>query len=559
MLSLACGDPEREYTGVSYSRFVLPFAYTAYTPKSIGSNPQGPSFIPANPPNREGRVAYLTEETARVLFERARWLRLKDPSHTWPRRVTLQFRDGFRWAVGISAPWLVLFEWSKNGRRAHEADALQTGFLIVEVHFEKDGGDPVDPGRGPILDDLLELNELFRYWRRPFPEHPEEKGYKRLLGNLRIALAGDATLTIADCTRAEWIYTGRWSSLLDVTVRIDGETWRLVPAATGARSQPDDWEVYSDSRAFVWSCASVPDGGHGLERAFGEPSLEPWRFGHWIKLMNVDKPAKTGRDSALSVEARERKTHESTSFEQEWARKRTYRRWVHDGTYYGFTYHSGALLARPDHFLKVSHHFGQMYFDQVLLLFYLRVTLFRFSRKLSGFSERMRDRRQAGEGIEAWQKEFQVLRLSFTIFTNLYQFPLISNQQQGIEMYTLAREHMDVNGLYEEVQEEIHHTHEYLTAATGLILSDSGTRLSVIAAAGLVLALAAGFLGMNILAVDDTQKTMIVVDSWLFWFALLVSLLLILGITRFSVPLARALRWLADKGRHHANRSRTDR
>ncbi|MGH9893393.1 MAG: hypothetical protein ACREA0_15670 [bacterium] len=28
MLSLACGDPEREYTGVSYSRFVLPFPCT---------------------------------------------------------------------------------------------------------------------------------------------------------------------------------------------------------------------------------------------------------------------------------------------------------------------------------------------------------------------------------------------------------------------------------------------------------------------------------------------------------------------------------------------------
>jgi hypothetical protein len=466
MLQLACGDPEREHTGVSYSRFVLPFAYVR---EPIAGGAQAPSFIPGEPVNRDGRVAYLTEETARVLFRRARWLRLEDPSHTWPQRVTLQFRDGFRWAIGISRPWLVLFEWPESGRRSCGADALQTGFLMVEVHFAKDGGDSVDPGRGPILDDLLELNELFRYWRRPDPNHPGS-GYKDLLGALRIALAGDADETIATCTRAEWIYTGRWSLLLEVPVRIDGDTWRLVPAGTGARSQPDDWAVYSDNRTFVWSCASVPDGGHGLERAFGEPSLEPWRFGHWVKLMNVDEPAKSGRDGSLCVEALERRTHESTSFEQDWARERTYRRWLHEGTYYGFTYHSGVLLARPDHRLLVWHHFGQMYFDQVLLLFYLRVTLFRFSRELTG------DRRQSGEGIEAWQAEFQVLRLSFTIFTNLYQFPLISNQEQAIEMYALAREHMDVNGLYGEIQEEIHHTHDYLAARTLRPASPSSRR-----------------------------------------------------------------------------------
>ena len=61
----------------------------------------------------------------------------------------------------------------------------------------------------------------------------------------------------------------------------------------------------------------MPDGGYGLERAFGEPSLSPWRFGHWVKLMNVDEPAKSGRDGSLCVEALERRTHQSTSFEQD--------------------------------------------------------------------------------------------------------------------------------------------------------------------------------------------------------------------------------------------------
>ena len=101
--------------------------------------------------------------------------------------------------------------------------------------------------------------------------------------------------------------------------------------------------------------------------------------------------------------------------------------------------------------------------------------------------------------------EFQALRLSFTVFTNLYQFPRISNQQQGIEMYALAREHMDVNGLYGEIEEEIHHTHDYLAAQTSLDLAHTTTRLTVVATLGLVFALAAGFLGMNILVVDGPE------------------------------------------------------
>ncbi|MGQ0593064.1 MAG: hypothetical protein ACT4QB_10555 [Gammaproteobacteria bacterium] len=73
-------------------------------------------------------------------------------------------------------------------------------------------------------------------------------------------------------------------------------------------------------------------------------------------------------------------------------------------------------------------------------------------------------------------------------------------------MYALAREHMDVNGLYGEIQEEIHHTHDYLAAQTSLDLAHTTTRLTVVATLGLVFALAAGLLGMNILVVDGAQK-----------------------------------------------------
>lgn len=92
-------------------------------------------------------------------------------------------------------------------------------------------------------------------------------------------------------------------------------------------------------------------------------------------------------------------------------------------------------------------------------------------------------------------------------FTNLYQFPLISNQQQGIEMYSLAREIMDVEEFYREIKEEIHNANDYLTAKESTELSETTTRLTKIATIVLPIVLASSFLGMNMFSGE----------KWLSW------------------------------------------
>jgi hypothetical protein len=544
MLELACGDPEQRSegdAGASYTRFVLPFAYV---PEPWLDSTAGSVYEPADLSDHHSaeRRAYLTWETARVLFDRARWLRLKDPDHPWPKRVLLRFRDGFECEIGIAAPWLVLFEWTRD-RPSSEPDPLRTGFLIVETHF-CDDPKGVPKGRLPILDDLLELNELFRYWRRPFPEHPKLR-YLALLGKLPIALAGNADGSVGDCSRVEWIYTGRFASLLELPVQIDGRYWRVVPQGTAAGGLPEDRAIYADPRCFVWTCALPQGGGQRLAEEFGVPETEPWRFGHWFRLLNTDLPEQPKDDEHPCAEALEQRSHHCTAFDQEWARERTYRRWAHDGTYYGFTYHSAALLTRPHHRIPVWRHFREIYFDHVLLLLYLRVTLFQFSRRLTQFSEKMRD--QHGQ-VDESQQEFQDLRLAFTIFTNLYQFPLMSNQQQGLELYALARQGLDVNDLYQEIQEEIHNTHDYLSARTSLRLAHTTTRLTVVATLGLALGLAFGFLGMNIIA-DEPNGDLLKAEG-LGWLIITVGtfMILIVAVTALSSPVAYLLQSIAHWG-----------
>jgi hypothetical protein len=162
-------------------------------------------------------------------------------------------------------------------------------------------------------------------------------------------------------------------------------------------------------------------------------------------------------------------------------------------------------------------HFRQMYFDQVLLILYIRVVLFRFSTKLSLISKEARD---AGRHRwEEWGTAFEKLRWDFALFTNLYQFPLLSNQQQGLEMYSLARKSMDVDELFREVQEEIQGTNDYLMqrrsqdqarisnelartsqdqARISNDIARTSSHLSMLAAIVLPVALALSFLGMSI-------------------------------------------------------------
>lgn len=193
---------------------------------------------------------------------------------------------------------------------------------------------------------------------------------------------------------------------------------------------------------------------------------------------------------------------------------------------------------------EIWKHFGEMYFDQTLLLLYLRVGSFRFSRRLGRISAKAQDTNERSKAKEEWQREFQNLRWSFALFTNLYEFPLLSNQQQGIEMYEIARKHMDVEEFFREIQEEIRSSHDYLAIQTGQEQTEITTLLTVVATLGLTVGLAIGFLGMNIATLTPEEGLTI---KWR-WFSITTAICLLL-ITLFiwrSKCIARVFHWLAN-------------
>lgn len=509
----------------------------------------------------QDRRDYFTRETEVVLYTRARWLVLRGAplvnQFDLHRTVDGRLR---RVRVHLQPPALVLFECPDARGAAGRQGILSQAMIVVETHLGVGDADSAEPD----LDDLLVLNELFRYFLRPFERHarpPEDGGksdhnYRRELagapvdwrevecwpdGSRRPARPLGSVANDAPCPQLA-LYLDRWEWMLHCPLRLtlgppgSGETWwDLMPAswierarqrARGApapteppcsTSPQDGWLLYADNRAFVWTCAVVkppasppspacppglPPAGTTTETVF--PPAEPpllnrvralgeaagaelgTSLGYWVRLLNMDPPARSPGES-----------HTCSTFEAAWADERTYRRWAHSGAVQGFNYHGGAMLTGPCSEPPTWRHFGSLYFDQALLLFYLRVTLFRASHELHRLSTRLRRERDRKRPAMQNQlaEEFERLRLDFALFTNFYQFPLLSNQQQGIEMYTLCRAHMDVDDLFREVADEVHSTHDFLGLRAQNQMGELGMILTVVATTGLILTLVLAVLG----------------------------------------------------------------
>ncbi len=534
-LRLICGDPERVLDNikapVSFTRFVFPFAYK---PRKIkGDNPPFYKEIsPRSPLDKDillQRKKYFTRETGTALYDRAKWLQV--PTETWKnsswaKGVKLKsLQTGKEFLVAMSPPRLVLSEWNQEPE-ANESDycpdIFKTGFLVVELWFPEKKGEEENP---VFFDDLLDINELFRCFDYPgYEKHlarfldllgsvPSDYFEKKVNGRYERVCDLEGDIYAA--------YFKRWGNLLSIPVKVGDAVYSIVPEnftdnairylkdpeglGTG-KEYPGKHLIYSDYRAYVWSAAVLKDGGKSLGHAFYTSQTRAHEFGHWVRFLNVDEPSGS---------------HPS-EFEKQWAKDRTYRRWEHYGTWYGFNYHSGVAVLPTGPYLS---HFREIYFDIALLLFYLRITLFRFSNELAEITAK-------GPPLEEQYEEFKRIREYFSVFTIRYQYPLLSNQQQGIEMYELARRHFDIKDFYEEVKSEIDGTHEYLEMVQANWLSRAAVVLAIWGIPIAFGSLAAGIFGMNwedVGLYECLSGGGSCMPDWRFWVVTGIVLLLAMG------------------------------
>jgi hypothetical protein len=272
-----------------------------------------------------------------------------------------------------------------------------------------------------------------------------------------------------------------------------------------------------------------------LGKAFPQPKDKPLsgcNFGHWIKLLNVDKPGSTPEE-----------THACRRFERECAAQSNYPRWEDAGIFHGFSSRSGAMLgavlAKDEPPLWKA--FGQAQFDQALLLLYVRTSLLRFSQRLAGLSAAARDTASQ----DGFREEFAKLRWDFALFSNLYLFPPAANRQQSAEMCRLVRKAMEIDALFDGLRTQIQGSQDCLALSHGQRQADMDTLLAVIAAAGLSAGLAALILGMGVF-IDEWKVAL--GEGPLTGAVLAGSVLFVLLAAALGKPLANALRRLAGLG-----------
>ena len=423
-----------------------------------------------------------------------------------------------------------------DGDSSLNRSPMRCGFLILDVSFA-----PYDPKASPdsrthncvrpAFSELLYLNEMFRYWRPTYRGHdkrmigafgqwslcrprraPERAGVKDEVGPiLKTSPSGGEARPPSPME----IYFERWARLLDypfelspssqdtprrylffdrdcadqarkvAATLISDDTTRSRSASSRSGTSVESglrhsgWLLASDPRVFVWSCAvtkevtairnAAPRFEPGWESSPHEglsqhgDALE--RTPHWVQFLNVDRPSFGSPPS---------------SFEADWAWSRTYRRWSHGDTLFGYTMHSGVMTTVPRENPPTWRHFADMYFNQVLLLLYVRAATFRFSRRLSWISSEDLNRCRSDHSRST--KAFSDMRWEFAHFTNIYQFPLLSDQQQSIEMYEIMRKQLDIDELFDEIQKEIYGFEEYLGRRDDSRLADAAKRLATIAA-----------------------------------------------------------------------------
>ncbi len=483
-----------ESNSATFSRFVLPFDYDIEPCIGIKSDLAN-LFYKINPTDNLSfikRRKYLTCETGDVLYNRARWF---DMCSGWGKtiwgkeNVIVKLRD-CDFSLGMLPPRIVLFEaqgefsseQKYKKKHAQHKKILKTGFLLVDVYFP-------EQDNKPCLDDLLHLNENFRYFGIPYDKHV--KLFKECLGQIPVKYSNDHHVTKVHEVLDLECYFERWANLLEIPIKVNKSFYRLFPETwaqnardfsynKGKAKYQNNWMKSDDNRTYVWTAAFLKEGGRTLQKVFEpEENLEAKKYGHWHKLLNVDSPDFSSEDNSHKF---------VTQFERDWANERTYKRWESKGAWYGFSYHSGAVLAEAEY---VFLPFSSYYFDTSMFLLHIRLSLFRFSSELSeAFTKNEKE-------ISLIKKHFRNIRKEFLKFTIFYQYPMLSNQQQHVEMYTINHKYFDIEDIFREIKQEIDNTHEFFETIEANNLTKSANKIATWGIPIAVVGVASGFLWTN--------------------------------------------------------------
>lgn len=228
-------------------------------------------------------------------------------------------------------------------------------------------------------------------------------------------------------------------------------------------------------------------------------------------------------------------------------RLQLYRRWTHQGTYYGSTSYSNITIVigesdLDDHALRegflIHRMFDSRYYLMMIIALFYRATLLDYAERVALVSRKLHrdfeDDKLANETIRLANR----LRSEFLNFYNYWHFDEIANKDEESEHFNLQCDQFRIRAMLRDTDREIQRMHDALSEYYQSRSTQAVNRLamlSMILGAGAVLT---GYFGMNFgrrfteTFFDPAQES-----TWVHWLAIGAVTTFALGSIAFGLVL----------------------
>ena len=145
-------------------------------------------------------------------------------------------------------------------------------------------------------------------------------------------------------------------------------------------------------------------------------------------------------------------------YRQNLLKRHSYTRWAGYGTLYGITRYSFMTLLATDNSSGdsnwLSTHHRTMYYKMVELCLMQRASLLKFSKRIADITHEANPEENA--------KKTARLNKDYLHFINNIHFTEISPQEQGINLYNMLQDHLEIDRDRVELNQEIQELHNYM-------------------------------------------------------------------------------------------------
>ena len=184
------------------------------------------------------------------------------------------------------------------------------------------------------------------------------------------------------------------------------------------------------------------------------------------------------------------KTCQSRHMTKELIKNSTYDRWVERGTLFGISRYSFVALTGSWYGKNILiHHMQTIYFQMFTLLLAYRAMILNFSKRVTKVLQE--------ESYKERKKKAEELFKDYLFFKNNIYFQEITAQDQGIELFDIARKQMRLDNYLHELDHDIDELHNFIQIKIEDERNEQGLLLNKLAGVFLPPSLLAGIFGMN--------------------------------------------------------------